>query len=681
MKKVFLLTLVLAIGVMAFNFQSTQQSMLNNVVVQFVTTNGYGNNIYVDNFSVGMQFQNDVAVTTINIPKDTNYSTSGANSFKVMPKVTIINLGTTSASSFNVVLSAGSYSSTKPAPTLPSGSSSVIDFDSMTIVPSTAMNIKTYSTWASDQNKSNDTLKQYTLFLPGAQRKVVFEAFTASTCAPCASQNPSLDAFISARIDTLVPIKTHVWWPSPGNDPMYLANSAQIQPRVQTYYAVGAVPTLIVDGIIVQVSGYTTLNNLLNPYNNRISKGAPLSVNVVDTKIAGDSIKSNITVTVISPLPAGNYKLRVNSISTKVTYPSPPGTNGETVFKDVFRFAYPDMSGTTIPTAPGTYNFEFRYKLTPFAGATDTSYYTAAFVQNDANKEIINAGKAPHVVYADSYTKNTAPLDTKPMPLPTFVNKNNETITGTQTYSVTAGFNYEIFESDFPPSGWQINNPNSGSITWEGFAGANGPLFAGTKSARLDCYSYSSVGHMDYLKSPIYNNVDLSDSLKFNWAHAIYNSSYTDRLQVQVSTNGGSTFPFTIFDKAGSVLATAPATTSAFVPADNSQWGRFSVAMSSFLVSIQQIGTETPTKYALNQNYPNPFNPVTNISYMIPKSSKVSLKVYDLKGQLISTLYEGNQNSGIYLTQFDGSKLASGVYFYKLEAGDYKEVRKMTMIK
>ncbi len=680
MKKVFLLTLVLAIGLMAFNFQSTQQSMLNDIVVQFVTTNGYGNNIYVDNFTLGTQFQNDIAVSSINIPKDSNYSTNGASNFKVLPKVTITNLGTASASSFNLVLMVGSYTSTKPAPTVTSGGSAVIEFDSMTIVPNTALNIKTYSTWSSDQNKSNDTLKQYTLYMPGAQRKVVFEAFTASTCPPCASENPFLDAFISARIDSIVPVKTHVWWPLPGNDPMYLANTTQIQPRVQTYYAVSAVPTLIVDGIIVQVSDYSTLSNLLNPYNTRMSKGSPLSVNVVDTKI-GDSIKTNITVTVISPLPTGNYKLRVNSISTKVSYSTPPGSNGEMTFKDVFRFAYPDMNGTTIPTTPGTYNYEFRYKLTPFASATDTSYYTAAFVQNDANKEIINAGKAPHFIYADSYTKNTTPLDTKPMPLPSFLNSNNETITGTQTYSVNAGFNYEVFESGFPPSGWQVVNPNAGTITWEGFSGANGPLFSGTKSARVDCYSYSSTGQMDYLKSPIYNNLDLTDSLKFNWAHAIYNSTYNDRLQVQVSTNGGTTFPFTVFDKAGSVLATAPATTSAFVPSGDSQWGRFSIAMSNVLVSIQQIGSETPTKFALNQNYPNPFNPITNISYMIPKSSKVSLKVYDIKGQLISTLYEGNQNSGIYLTQFDGSKLASGVYFYKLEAGDYKEVRKMTMIK
>ena len=680
MKKVFLLSLVLAVSVLAFNFQSPQPSILNNLTVQFITTNGYGNNVYVDNFVLGTQYTNDVAVSSINIPKDSNYSVNGSTAFKVLPRVVVTNVGTGSASSFNMVLTVGAYTSTKPAPTIASGSSAEILFDSLTINPNTPLNIKTYSTWASDQNKVNDTLSQYSLYLPGAQRKVVFEAFTASTCAPCASQNPSLDAFIVSRIDTIVPVKTHVWWPSPGNDPMYLANTGQIQPRVSTYYAVSAVPTLIVDGVIVQVSGYTTLSNLLNPYNLRLSKGAPLSVNVVDTKI-GDSVKTNITVNVISPLPAGNYKLHVNSISTKVSYPTPPGTNGETVFKDVFRFAYPDMNGTTIPTTPGTYNFEFRYKLTPFAGATDTSYYTSAFVQNDANKEIINAGKAPHYIYAtDNLTNALTPYDTKPMPLPSFVNSNNVTVTGIQKNSVNAGFNYEVFEGGFPPSGWTVVNPNAGSLTWEAYSGVSGPLFGGSKCTRVNCYSYSSTGHIDYLKSPIYNNVDLTDSLKFNWAHAVY-SGYTERLQVQVSINGGSTYPYTIFDKSGATLGTAPATTSDFVPSGPSQWGRFSIAVGSFITAIRQIGTETPSEYALNQNYPNPFNPVTNISYMIPKSSKVSLKVYDMSGKLVSTLFEGNQNEGIYLTQFDGSQLASGVYFYKLEAGDYKEVRKMTLIK
>ena len=74
MKKVFLLTLVLAVTLLAFNFQSPQPSILNNVAVQFVTTNGYGNNVFVDNFMLGTQFQYDVAVSSVNIPKDSNYS-------------------------------------------------------------------------------------------------------------------------------------------------------------------------------------------------------------------------------------------------------------------------------------------------------------------------------------------------------------------------------------------------------------------------------------------------------------------------------------------------------------------------------------------------------------------------------------------------------------------------------
>lgn len=120
MKKVFLLTLVLAVSVLAFNIYSPQQTMVNNVAVQFVVTNGYGNNVYVDNFMLGTQFQYDVAVSSINIPKDSNYSVNGSSSFKVLPRVVVTNVGTASASSFNMVLSVGAYSSTKPAPTITS---------------------------------------------------------------------------------------------------------------------------------------------------------------------------------------------------------------------------------------------------------------------------------------------------------------------------------------------------------------------------------------------------------------------------------------------------------------------------------------------------------------------------------------------------------------------------------
>ncbi|MCX7834291.1 MAG: choice-of-anchor J domain-containing protein, partial [Ignavibacteria bacterium] len=558
MKKLLFIGLIFSVVIFAFSFKSHQQPTINNIVVQFVATNGYGNNLYVDNLMLGAQFQYDVAVSSLNnIPKDSNYTFTGNTPFKITPNVTFLNVGTSAASGFNVTMSVGSYTSTKTISNIPVSSSLDVIFDSLTITPNVPMNIVIYSSWTADQNKSNDTLKQFTLYLPGARRNVVFEAYTSSTCGPCASQNPYLDAFIAARFDTIVPIKYHMNWPSPGNDPMYHANPTQNNDR-RYYYNINAVPTLVIDGVHIQVSGYSTTSNLLNPYTARLQKGSPLSVTVVDTKIAGDSILANVTVNVISPLPSGNYKLRVASISRRVTYASPPGTNGETDFKDVFRFMYPNTTGTTISTTPGTYNFQFKYKLTPLANAVDTIYYTAAFVQNDATKEILNAAKGRNYQVFTNVNNQIKTEDTKAISDPNFVTSDGKTITGSGTFQVMGGFNFEPFESNFPPAGWTIINPDNG-LTWVQYTGANGPMFAGTKSAKMPFYDYSSTGQIDYLISKVYNGIDYIDSIKFNWAYAQY-PGYTDGLQVKVSTDGGSTFPYTIFNRSGATLATAPST-------------------------------------------------------------------------------------------------------------------------
>ncbi len=679
MKKNILLLLIFSVLLFSFTFESHQPSMINNIVVQFVATNGYGNNLYVDNLMLGVQYQYDVAVSSLNnIPKDSNYTFTGTNPFKIAPNVTILNVGTATASSFNVTMIVGSYNSTKPVSSISSGGSIDVIFDSLTITPNVPMNITIYSSWSLDQNKTNDTLKQFTYYMPGTRRNVVFEAYTSSTCAPCASQNPYLDAFISARFDTIVPIKYHMNWPSPGNDPMYHANPTQNNER-RYYYSINAVPTLVIDGVHIQVSGYSTLSNLLNPYTARLQKGSPLSVTVTDTKIAGDSILANVTVNVISPLPSGNYKLRVSSISRRITYSSPPGTNGETDFKDVFRFMYPNTTGTTISTTPGTYNFQFKYKLTPLANAVDTIYYTAAFVQNDVTKEIINAAKGRNYQVVTKVQTQPNPENTKPIQAPSFITSDGKIISGSNTYQTMAGFNYEPFEGNFPPAGWTIINPDNG-LTWVQYTGANGPMFSGTKSVKMPFYDYSSSGQIDYLVSKVYNGLDYSDSIKFNWAYAQY-PGYTDALQVKVSTDGGTSFPYTIFNRSGATLATAPSTSSSFVPTGPSQWGHFAVLIGSFISNIKKIGSELPDKFILEQNFPNPFNPITNIIYSIPKNTKVTLKVYDIKGTLIATLVDEYQTAGIYLSQFDGKDLSSGVYFYKLETSDFVSVKKMSLIK
>ena len=116
-----------------------------------------------------------------------------------------------------------------------------------------------------------------------------------------------------------------------------------------------------------------------------------------------------------------------------------------------------------------------------------------------------------------------------------------------------------------------------------------------------------------------------------------------------------------------------------------------SISTTSYVMQALRIPVGTPTgignngnmvsDYQLSQNYPNPFNPTTNIHFSIPKDGNVSLKFYDVLGNGVSTYYDGFLNAGTYNAEFDGSKLSSGVYFYKLTAGDFTATKKMILIK
>jgi hypothetical protein len=103
-------------------------------------------------------------------------------------------------------------------------------------------------------------------------------------------------------------------------------------------------------------------------------------------------------------------------------------------------------------------------------------------------------------------------------------------------------------------------------------------------------------------------------------------------------------------------------------------------------VKVTLVNKVIPTAFALHPNYPNPFNPTTNISFALPIDSKVSLKLYNVAGQLVRTLVNETMPAGNHTVTWDGSnsngeKVASGIYFYKLNAGDFSKTMKMVMTK
>ncbi len=105
-----------------------------------------------------------------------------------------------------------------------------------------------------------------------------------------------------------------------------------------------------------------------------------------------------------------------------------------------------------------------------------------------------------------------------------------------------------------------------------------------------------------------------------------------------------------------------------------------SLAMSDILVAVKPE-PDSPSGFTLTQNFPNPFNPVTMISYSIPEPALVLIQVWDEWGRQISFLENGWREPGNYAVSFDGQDLASGVYTYRIQAGEFSQTRKMLLLK
>ena len=237
-------------------------------------------------------------------------------------------------------------------------------------------------------------------------KKVFFEALTNASCVPCANNDPLLQAYINSKGDSIVTVKYHGSFP--GFDPMYNANPTQSAERYATYYGMNASPWLDVDGKVYHDVWPFTQQNLDNAYYGRINVTPQVHISVTDTRIAGDTIQADITITIPTNLASGDYKLRVFAVEGFIDYGTPPGSNGVSLFKYVFRRAYPNTTGTTIPTAAGTYNYTIKYKRE--AAWIDANIYTVAFVQNDgaANREVLNVAKPDAVTSVDPVS-NTIP--------------------------------------------------------------------------------------------------------------------------------------------------------------------------------------------------------------------------------------------------------------------------------
>ncbi len=281
--------------------------------------------------------------------------------------------------------------------------------------------------------------------------------------------------------------------------------------------------------------------------------------------------------------------------------------------------------------------------------------------------------------------------------------RSNDTVQTTivvlaSTPSLCEGFN----NASFPPAGWTT----SGSDTYWSREIVSG-YGNGTGCAGWDNYDapYGTTGSLVTLT---FNPTVSSDSLHFALAYCQWSSFPDDSLIILSSTNAGTSYS-TLVRLGEAQMNTAPGTcTHPFTPVA-SDWSRRAyvlpvgtnkiqfTAVSGFgdhlyldsiglnpcwnYIGFANRNPEIPKVFSLSQNYPNPFNPETKIAFSIPKTSFVKLVVYDLLGAEVAILINETIQPGYHNITFNGQNLASGVYFYRIKAGDFVQSKKMLMIK
>jgi hypothetical protein len=596
-------------------------------------------------------------------------------------------------------------------------------------------------------------------------RMMFIEFFTSSTCGPCASNNPTMTAFLLAQDpDRIAALGHHMNWPSPGNDPMYLYNTADNEAR-RGYYGINSIPAGQFDGFLSIPLAYSTAN-LTSTFNSRKDILSPFTIILTDTAISSDSMLVRAKIHCETYLTNPTVTAYIALCEGLIHYTSPPGTNGETDFHYVMRKILPTGTGTPITLLPGqSVTLEYKYRKDPIWQWAQM--FPIAYIQDPSTKEILQSAKKtanftlltnPGFVSAPQGTASTKNFKVS---VPVVASGYTSPVTFTAevspvTSGVTATFPSGTVLSNFPDSlTVQVSSTASVPVgtykiivTGTNAAGkihkialdylvgknyvtvkanrpslsfkVNGTTYTSQKLFLWDINSAQTVEAVSPQTSSGYryvftnwsNNGDtnLVQHINVNANTGTYIANYKVQYRAYAYANPvGIPVTFTnsnVYFDSGSVVNM---TVSPYQLQFNgmtyyfNHWegqGEGSYSGTNFICTVNMrapivekvlydtintgvniISTEIPERYKLYQNYPNPFNPQTSIKFDIPKSGLVNLKIFDLLGKEVKSLYSGNLNAGKYEFTFNGIDMASGIYFYKLQTDNFSQVMKMLLIK
>jgi hypothetical protein len=563
-----------------------------------------------------------------------------------------------------------------------------------------------------------------------SQRTVLIEEGSNASCPPCAAQNPAFKVLLDANTAKAVSLKYQ--WYFPGFDPMHNHNPAEANGRFETYYAQNGVPTAMIDGTIPSFGG--------NPYD-----GAPagFTQGLIDTRHAVTSpfdieltyslTPETITVTATTTCTeatAGNFKLRIAVIEEHIEFASAPGSNGETDFYNVMKKFLPNADGLAMAstyavgetfTTTQTWDLENVYDINEVA--------VVAFIQNDANKEVMQAKLASGLPVTPAFTTDAVAAVVNGV--------DGFSCEGSITPSVTIQ-NYGSAALTSLNVGYEING-TTGSIPWTGNLGfyetaivslgainftpdASNILNVTTtspnggsdensannsKAIEVGIAGYASLNITVEVRTDFYPGEtsweirDENGTLVTSQQYAAGpgqggsggpDAGVTKTHQVTLSTN--NCYSFKMFDSYGDGL-------QSFNGAVNNPPYGYTILNSGGGIIIQDqenslnFGDETENAMRTDESssindlneftsfsvFPNPASSMINVEISLEKPEVVTVEVIDILGQRVKFEQFNNVATGVTSMPMSVSDLASGIYTLRVSSKSAESFMKFTIAK
>jgi hypothetical protein len=564
-----------------------------------------------------------------------------------------------------------------------------------------------------------------------SQRLVLIEEGSNASCPPCAAQNPAFNELLEANSTKVVSLKYQ--WDFPGYDPMNEHNPSEVATRFETYYGQNGVPTAMLDGTVPTFGG--------NPYDGapagyttalidqRYAAPASFDINLTYS-LTPETITVNCTAT-CTQAASGTFKLRLAVVEKLIAFATAPGSNGETEFHNVMKKFLPNAGGITMA---GSYAVGETFTTTQtwdLANVYDINEIAVvAFIQNDANKEVMQAQFAENVPVTPansvdavassisgvsgfscvgSITPSVTIQNYGSTPL-TSCNVNYE-INGT-TGSIPWTGNLAFYETgsvslgtiNFTPDNSNVLNvttvsPNGGTdentgnneqsieVGIAGYASLNI-----TVEVRTDYYPGETSWEIREDNGTLVTEVQYVAGTADQFGGGGADATTTKTHEVTLAAN--KCYSFKMFDSYGDGMGytggvtTAPPfgykilnSTGAVIIEEQAASFNFGDETENAMRTDAASSIDNKNEFTAFTVFPNPATNNLNVEISLEKPETVNIEVFDILGQRVKTEQVNSVGSGLTTLTLSVSDLAAGSYTIRISSDSAESVKRFNVSK